>query len=197
MSNFLNELSSTIAPSTGFRALAPGKYDGHITEITQKEINGTPVWEIDVTTSFGKTSTLVWGFQATELEMAERDHRAGNQDSKYLKNITMTIDRAKKMLCEVGVWDAGNIDDVKSRPWTGGDKSVMGSLAKMVGLPCSVFVQARKDDPTKTNSYINAPRTNVVSSESLGTPPDAAFHNKSPQSQFDISKAPGLEEIPF
>lgn len=197
MSNFLNELSSTIAPSSGFRQLAPGKYDGQITGIVQKELNGTPIWEIDIETSSGKTNATLWGFQATELELAERDHRAGNQDSKYLKNVMMTIDRAKKMLCEVGVWDASNVDDVKSRPWSGGDRSVLGSLAKMIGKPCSVFVQARTDNPAKVNVYINAPRngTAVSGGQSLGSAPTGFDHP--PQSQFDISRAPGLDSIPF
>jgi hypothetical protein len=189
MSNFLNELSSTIAPSTGFRQLAPGKYDGQITGIVQKELNGSPVWEIDVQTPQGKTNALIWGFNPTDLQLAEQDFRSGNQDSKYLKGVMMTIDKAKKMLCDVGVWDEKNTDDVKSRPWSGGENSVLGSLAKMIGKACSVVVQPRRDDATKMNTYINPPRPTGQGS----TLP--SFDNV--PSQFDISRAPSLDQIPF
>lgn len=188
MSDFLNQLSSTIAPSTGFRQLAPGKYDGQITGIVQKELNGSPVWEIDVTTPQGKTNALIWGFNPIDLHLAEQDFRAGNQDSKYLQGVTKTIDKAKKMLCDTGVWDAKNMDDVKSRPWSGGERSVLGSLAKMIGKPCSVVVQPRNDDASKMNVFINAPRTAQSSIPSFDQPI---------QSQFDLSKAPTLDSIPF
>jgi len=180
MTSVLNNWASKTAASTGGGGLAPGTYDGQMGMPVKKDWEGKTFYEIPLNTESGKTNITIWDFTADEIRQAESN--AGDQ-AKLLRKIGF----AKGIYVAVGVWSQSEAD---AAGWNEGERSVVGSLAALDSRPCTVVVVKRKDDPSKTNVYVNEPRK--------GGSNGPVFDNSAPRVADEYTgNMPSLDSIPF
>lgn len=180
MTSVLNNWAAKTAASTGGGGLAPGTYDGQMGMPVKKDWEGKTFYEIPLNTESGKTNITIWDFTAEDIRQAESDPK---EQAKLLRKIGF----AKGIYVAVGVWSQPEADGAG---WDSGDRSVVGSLSQLEGRPCTVVVVKRKDDPSKTNVYVNEPRK--------GGARGPVADNTAPRVSDEFTGgAPSIDEIPF
>jgi hypothetical protein len=179
-----NQMAQQTKAASGGGCLPPGDYPAVLGMPIQKDWDGKRFWEIPFTVleqHQRKGNITIWDFDADDRSKAVND-------PQFAERCEKTIGRHKRLMVDVGVWSR---DLAQSATWDTGDHSVVGALAQLNGRKCHVVVVKRKDDPTKTNTFINAPRGDLdaMAAPSVGTPP--------PGSNFTGTNIPSLDDIPF
>lgn len=167
------------AAEGGFQRHPVGDYNGQVENIKQREVKGTPVWDINITTEAGIARHQIWGFSQADLQEAGRSQDA--QDKAIRK-----IGYIKKLYVDLGVWPNDEAV-VKAKSWS----DIMQDMQFLIGKLCHVRVEASRKKEGEVVVWVNPPAEGAVQPVQQ----QAAVGNGQPvQQQQQHAAVPGVQQ---
>lgn len=134
----------------GSPRVALGTHAGMITDITQKDINGSPAYEVGFICEGGKGKITVW--YVTEKDVDGRLLKVTNGDKqKAVEMYTSQMARYIRLYTDLGL----------PKPET--ERDVFARLGELRGRQCTIVAQENKAKPDGFPiCYVNAPRDGYI-----------------------------------
>ena len=172
--DYLNELNNMISGQKITMSAGPhpkGQFPATIVEVLKDAYQGKEYWELKLKTSIpalgqepariGSTSKRLYPIDQDLVLQARTDAAA-------LKRVVNSANGIKSVFINCGV-----VDQANAELWTW--QNILESFGSLIGKSCEIKIEAKRDDPTKSISYINKLRPGQIppNVQQINTPQQA------------------------